>query len=199
VHFWGNQVDLPEEHRKTIRHYDEPGHAHELTFSCYERRPLLEADWRKQLLSEGIDRATAGHGYRLLAFVYMPEHVHLIVFPERKGARVADLLYAIKRPVSFRIKTELQNQRDPLLRELMVQERPGKWVFRFWQEGPGYDRNLTNPSSLRAATDYAHLNPVRRGLCAQPGDWKWSSWRYYYQADQHRDPDLPTISSGLQA
>ena len=23
------------------------------------------------------------------------------------------------------------------------------------------------------------LNPVRRGLVSPPGDWPWSSWRYY--------------------
>jgi hypothetical protein len=23
------------------------------------------------------------------------------------------------------------------------------------------------------------LNPVRRGLVSSPGDWPWSSWRYY--------------------
>jgi hypothetical protein len=26
-------------------------------------------------------------------------------------------------------------------------------------------------------------NPVKRGLVAQPGDWPWSSWRYYYLDD----------------
>lgn len=24
-----------------------------------------------------------------------------------------------------------------------------------------------------------HNNPVKRGVVAQPGDWPWSSWRYY--------------------
>ena len=33
------------------------------------------------------------------------------------------------------------------------------------------------------ATHYMHNNPVRRGLVAQPGDWPWSSWRYYYLDD----------------
>ncbi len=34
-------------HRKTIKHYHEPGDFHELTFSCYRRMPLLTNDaWR---------------------------------------------------------------------------------------------------------------------------------------------------------
>ena len=37
-------------HRKTIRHYHEPGDLHELTFSRYRRQSLLTNDaWRKRL------------------------------------------------------------------------------------------------------------------------------------------------------
>lgn len=31
-------------HRKTIKQFHEPGHLHELTFSCYRRLPLLTND-----------------------------------------------------------------------------------------------------------------------------------------------------------
>ena len=25
-----------------------------------------------------------------------------------------------------------------------------------------------------------HNNPVKRGLVKEPGDWPWSSWRFYF-------------------
>jgi hypothetical protein len=28
-----------------------------------------------------------------------------------------------------------------------------------------------------------HNNPVKRGLVRQPGDWPWSSWRFYFLTD----------------
>ena len=31
-------------HRKRVRSYNVPGHAHELTFSCFRRLPLLSCD-----------------------------------------------------------------------------------------------------------------------------------------------------------
>jgi hypothetical protein len=68
-------------HRKRVRHYHDPGHCHELTFSCYHRWPLLTNNLWRSLLSEAIDRATRRHDDHLAAFVYMPEHVHLLVFP----------------------------------------------------------------------------------------------------------------------
>jgi putative transposase len=43
--------------------------------------PLLTNNVWRGMLSVAIDRAMNGQGYRLVAFVYMPEHVHLIVLP----------------------------------------------------------------------------------------------------------------------
>jgi len=122
----------------------------------------------------------------------MPEHVHLIVLPPDESARIASLLFAIKRPHSYRVKEMLRRLGDALLEQLMVRERPGRRVFRFWQEGGGYDRNLTDEKTILAAIHYAHANPVRRGLCSSPAEWKWSSW-HHYEGDRAPDPDLPTV------
>jgi len=134
-----------------------------------------------------------GHAFDLMAFVYMPEHVHLLVFPRVPSARIDRLPYAIKRPFSFRIKQHLLQIENPLLTELIVQERPGKQAFRFWQEGPGYDRNLTSLKAAITAADYIHRNPVRRGLCNWVGDWRGSSWHHYNGSDEQPDPHLPKV------
>ncbi|MGA2620849.1 MAG: hypothetical protein ABSF26_24775 [Thermoguttaceae bacterium] len=65
-------MNRPTGHRKRIRHFDDPGHVHELTFSCYQRWPLLTDDVWRGMLAESIDRAVDGHRYRLAAFVFMP-------------------------------------------------------------------------------------------------------------------------------
>jgi putative transposase len=185
-------------HRKLVKHYDEPGHSHELTFSCYGRRPLLaNNDWR-MLLSEGIERAISRHQYRLVAFVYMPEHVHLLVLQDVESSGVDALLRAIKRPVSYRIKQRLIESASPLLGQLTVHQRPGVSTFRFWQEGPAYDRNLVEATTIESAIGYIHENPVRRGLCRRAIDWRWSSARHYIEPSGAPDPGLPRIH-GLPA
>src|SRR3990170_2202720 len=73
------------ERRKQVRHYHDPGHVHELTFSCYQRWPLLTNDPWRLMLAETINRAIPRHGYRLTAFVFMPEHGHLIADPLPQG------------------------------------------------------------------------------------------------------------------
>ena len=181
-------------HRKRVRHYHEPGDCHELTFSCYQRQPLLTNDLWRSMLSEAIDRATDRHRYYLAAFVYIPEHVHLLVYPAgASSGGIDELLKAIKRPYSYRIKQLLIRSESDLLGKLTIRQRPGVETFRYWQEGPGYDRNLNQTHSVLTAIDYLHQNPVRRGLVTSAEDWPWSSVRHFLQPNHSPDPQLPKI------
>jgi putative transposase len=155
--------------------------------------PLITNDvWRK-LLCESIDKAIQNWNYRQVAFVLMPEHLHLLVLPTTNVVKIDKLLSAIKQPYSVRIKRILVENKSPLLQRLTVLERPEKTVFRYWQEGPGYDRNLSTEKAVMASIDYIHENPVRRGLVRSAADWKWSSTRWYFSETRIVDPDLPTI------
>jgi putative transposase len=175
-------------YRKKVRHFNEPNQFHELTFSCYKRLPLLTNNAWRFMLTDSIDRAMQRHGYLLTAFVYMPEHVHLLIFPQDTPSPIDHLLKAIKRPFSYRIKPLLTESGSPLLRQLTVPQRPGVTVFRFWQEGPGYDRNLISLETASDATKYIHLNPVRRGIVESELDWRWSSARHYIETRIEPDP-----------
>jgi len=117
--------------------------------------------------------------------------------PASVPSKIQDLLYAIKRPFSYRIKQLLTEQHDPLLAQLTIRERPGKFTFRFWQEGPGYDRNLTSVQSLHDAIDYLHHNPVRRRLCDSPDQWKWSSWHPHHNPAFSPASNFPAIDLHL--
>jgi putative transposase len=180
-------------HRKRVRHHHEPGDLHELTFSTYRRLPLLTNDAWRRLLAGAIDDAIRRHRARLVALVFMPEHVHLLVLPGSPEPRIDLLLKSIKRPFSGQVKRMLVASGSPLLDRLIVRERPGVRRFRFWQEGPGYDRNLCSEAAVMASIAYIHLNPVRRGLCSRAIAWRWSSARFYHEPDRTPAPDLPTI------
>ena len=124
----------------------------------------------------------------------MPEHVHLLVYPIGPYPRLDLLLKAIKRPFATRIKRRLVQAQSVLLRRLTIRERPGVEVFRFWQEGGGYDRNLRTEKAVLGSIDYIHLNPVRRGLCNRAVEWRWSSANHYFQDTPIKDPGLPGVS-----
>jgi len=178
---------------KTIKHYHEPGDLHELTFSCYRQMKLLTNDAWRGYLVRSIDSAGDQFRFNLVAFVFMPDHVHLLVFPLDEKPDLEGYLAAVKRPVSAEVKRDLQGAGSPLLKRLTIQERLGKFVFRFWQEGPGYDRNLQRPATVLSSIDYLHMNPVRRKLVTQTRLWKWSSSRFYESDGQEFDAYLPRI------
>jgi len=53
----------------------------------------------------------------------------------------------------------------------------GQVVYRFWQPGGGYDRNLRSVRDVREKIQYIHENPVRRSLVDKAEDGAWSSAR----------------------
>lgn len=107
------------------------------------------------------------------------------------ASEIAPILFGVKYPCSVRVKRQLAESNPRLLARLTIRERPGKFVFRFWQEGPGYDRNLFRDDSVLRSIEYIHNNPVRKGLCATPAEWLWSSWNHYQQPAPALDSRLP--------
>jgi putative transposase len=194
-----NGMSFKSSHRKTVKHFHEPGDLHELTFSCYRRLPLLtNDDWRRRL-ARTIDEANQQETMELAAFVFMPEHVHLLIIPRKHEPYIGRYLALIKQPFSKSIKAILIQSNASLLRRLTVQERPGKKCFRFWQEGPGYDRNLNTAESIEASLDYFHNNPVKRKLGRKAVDWKWSSARWYLAKPPRQQFDELPFIHGLPA
>ena len=165
--------------RKTVKRFHEPGDLHEITFSCYRRMPLLSNEEWRHALAESLDTAILAQKCRLVAYVFMPEHVHLLVQPMDHAFRIDLLLKAIKAPFSSRIKKQLESINSPLLERLTVRERQGVFCFRFWQEGGGYDRNLRTRKAIEASIAYIHENPVPGRLCEPASEWRWSSVRHY--------------------
>ncbi len=173
--------------RKTIRHFNEPGHIHFLTFSCYRRLPFFKSDRTKEWLVEAIVKAIEKHKFGLLAYVIMPEHTHLLIQPEPLDYDIAVILKAIKQPVSRRAKGFLEEENPAWIRKLTV-KRGSKEVFRFWQAGPGYDRNIRDEKELLEKIQYIHNNPVKNGLVATPEDWIWSSASWYLDSRTGKIP-----------
>ena len=161
----------PFRHR---RNYNDPGHAHELTFTCYQRFQFFKAERTCHWLAESIDEARRTFQFSLWAFVFMPEHIHLIVCSQLKKYDIAKMKSAIKEPVGRKaIKFLKANNPDWISK--ITRQRGERTERLFWLSGGGYDRNIIEPETLVQMIDYIHMNPVRRGLVERAVDWKWSS------------------------
>ncbi len=153
---------------------NEPGHAHELTFSCFQWYPFLKAERTCQWLADAMNEVRVELKLALWAYVFMPEHVHLLVFPKGPKYDIRMILQKIKEPVGRKAVKYLSANAPDWLPRITV-KRGNRLERRFRQAGGGYDRNVDEPRTFLSMIEYIHNNPVRRGLVTRPEEWKWSS------------------------
>jgi putative transposase len=163
-------------------HLELPCQAHELTFSCYKNRSFLLDEMACIFLAEAVNMARDKHSLKVYAYVFMPNHVHLLIYPSNETYSISKILLTIKQSVARRVLIQARKN-DP---SRLVQFRTGigSKKYRFWQDGGGYDRNIIKRATLLKMIDYIHDNPVRKGLVKSPRGWKWSSFGDWYENRQ---------------
>jgi len=92
-----------------------------------------------------------------------------------------------ERVAKFILKNLRQNSEFAWCRRMLDRFRLPPTVhhhahYRVWQRR-FYDFNVWTDRKIREKLDYMHNNPVERRLVEKPGDWPWSSWRFYYLQD----------------
>jgi len=160
--------------RSHPRNYNIPGQAHELTFCCYQRFKFLKAERTCNWLADSINAARHDLEFDLWAYVFMPDHVHLIIYPRARIYDIAVIRTAIKKPIS-KVALSWLRENDPQWIPRLTRNRGRRIETHFWQSGGGYDRNIESREALLMMIDYIHLNPVRKGYADRPEEWKWSS------------------------
>lgn len=161
--------------RKHLRRREVTGQVRFLTFSCHRRRPLFASAPIREVFVDALKAARAAHRFQLYGWVLMPEHVHLLIRPNHDAADVPTILRSIKQPVAQRTVQRWRELNARVLSRLAVSQGRA----RFWQAGGGFDRNVRDQAEFLRELFYIHRNPVTRGLVFRPGDWVWSSARWY--------------------
>src|SRR6266568_4096715 len=105
----------------------------------------------------------------VLGYVFMPEHVHLLISEPEKG-NPSVVIQALKLGfVRQLFPTSRKKQWD---NPKLFQNRPPR---QFWQKR-FYDFNLWSARKRIEKLRYIHRNPVKRGLLDTPDQWKWRSF-----------------------
>lgn len=173
-------VQMTRRHKRMKRRDD--GSVRYCTFSCYQRLPLLGTTSLRDACVEAIAHAQARFGFHVIAWVVMPEHVHLMVQPVPTDSPLAPALAWIK-SVSARRIIRRWRQLDA---GVLPRITPKRGDTRFWQRGGGYDRNIYSRDELVEKINYIHWNPVVRLLVPSPGCWSWSSFSAYQGVEHER-------------
>ncbi len=117
---------------------------------CFLRQPAV-AD----LVADAL-RFFVGQRYELKAWVVMPNHLHVVVWPKPPHT-LSEILHSWK------------SYTGTLANKLLA--RVGQ---PFWQE-ESYDHLVRDDTDMARCCEYTLMNPVNARLCTRPEDWKWSS------------------------
>lgn len=149
--------------KKKIIHTDLPYHCYFLTANTkYRKEWLKDFDLAHEVL-DAIYQYREEYEFKLLAFVIMPDHFHLMLVPT--GERSAsEIMKEIKRTSSIKI-----NRRSG---------RKGA----FWQEGY-YEDILDGEKMVKGKIEYIHNNPVKAGLSMTQADYLFSSANERWKKD----------------
>jgi len=133
-----------------------PGYPHHVTQRGNRRqKTFFSADDYHEYIAN-IANAKADSGADIWAWCLMPNHVHLVVVPERLDSLSALFAEAHRKYTRY------------------VNFRQG-WRGHLWQER--FHSCVMDERHLLSAIRYVELNPVTAGLCRQPEDWPWSRSR----------------------
>jgi REP element-mobilizing transposase RayT len=136
------------ERRKQIDAWIDAGHG-----SCILRTPAIADMVQDSLLTFDSQR------YRLLAWVVMPNHVH-VLFQPMNGWTVAKIVAAWKKFTARKIRDFQRTSGNEPTTHV--------WHREYW------DRYIRDQNHLIEVIQYIHLNPVKAGLAATPDSWRWS-------------------------
>jgi putative transposase len=146
-----------------LKHFDDSGMARFITFCCFQRQKYLYLPDTKELLIKHLQMAREKYTFKLLGYVIMPEHVHLVILP----------------PDSMKLGLVIREIKSRMAKDYFANIRPDiPAPHVFWQKRC-YDHNCRTPESIREKIVYCHNNPVKRGLVTDPGNYRWSSHNWY--------------------
>ena len=153
------------------------GNLHFLTCSCYRRLPFLRTARACDTFMKILDEVRARYQFALVGCAVKPEHFHLLI-SEPKTETHSTAMQVLKQRVSRTLRKRGRRNRTSSSQLRLWQETPSAGPRSFWQSR-FYDFNDWSGKKKIEKLNYMHLNPVKRGLVARPGDWPWSSYEFY--------------------
>ncbi len=149
-----------------LRRYYTPGNLYFVTHVTIDRMPILVQN--ADLLMIAFERALQRFDVEMLAWVILPDHLHLIVDPKMHD--LSKVMKIIKQDFGLQYRQR-------------IGVRTGRvWQLRFW------DHIIRDQEDMNRHLDYIHYNPVKHGYAKAPADYAHSSFSQYvadglYQKD----------------
>jgi REP-associated tyrosine transposase len=127
-----------------LRHFDYTGlHRYSLTFCTDHRRPLFEEAHAGEVVLEQISRAAREQQFAVIAYCFMPDHLHLLVHGEAEDSDCHRFIKMSKQYSGYYYSKAFQGV--------------------LWQRY-GFERTLRQEEDTRTVARYILRNPIRANL-----------------------------------
>ncbi|MDO9129392.1 MAG: transposase [Anaerolineales bacterium] len=130
-----------------------------ITASTISQKHILATDEHFNLWVQVLRELTREFGTKLVAWVVLPNHYHLLVLP-KSGRDIGNFMKRLNGGTSRQLNL-LDNTRG----------RP-VW-YTYW------DTCIRDERGFWTRFNYIHYNPVKHGYVKQRQDWHFSSYRFY--------------------
>lgn len=135
-----------------------------------------EKDYKKYL--EILKKYKDKYKFKLYHYVFMTNHIHLVIEPKEEGGSLAEIMKGIN------------------LSYAQYYKRRYNYTGHFWQDR--YKSIIISKDNyLLACGSYVELNPVRARIVEDPKEYTWSSYNTYAYGKRDSLTDEHTIYNEL--
>ncbi len=179
----------------SLPRFHEDSYGHFVTTKTYQGQRLFTDAKICEIVLNNLEFYRKLLHFDVLGYCLMPDHLHLIVWWDVDAypmLTIGKIMQGIKSHSAKEIVAHHQlGRRGPLTSP--DGERPGQGTRathggvypkrrmseqtqHIWQSS-FYDFNIHSDHKFRQKLAYIHQNPMTAGLCSNPEDWPWSSYR----------------------
>jgi putative transposase len=154
-----------------IRRYYYPGQIAFITQIVKDRKSKFSNPKMVALLKETLRNVQILHPFSMLAYVFLPDHFHLLIRPEEQ-TNFSQIMHSLKLNFTKAYKQAI-NYSGTL----------NFWQKRFW------DHIIRDEIDLENHIHYIHFNPIKHGYVNDISSWPDSSYSVWEERGLY-DPHL---------
>jgi len=149
-----------------------PGALHFVTGNCINRLPVFTEDACCKAFLDELKKLNEKLPARLIVYVLMPDHFHLISNPI--DGRIREFCRDLKSKAAKQIVKVTRRFQFPVTKD----------GHQVWEQG-FKSLPLWSGRMIRQKINYTHANPVKARLVKSARDYYWSSFRtFHWEGDE---------------
>ena len=137
------------------------------------------------IILENISFYREKYAFKLIAYVVMPDHIHLLIYPDQERVKeISKFVEDFKKFTARKFREQMEKDKKISWLKLfrLKETKKRNWEYQIWQRGFD-DLGVYSIKVVRTKINYIHNNPLRKGLVERPEDYLYSIARNYILND----------------